>query len=254
MNINQRLIKDLNNEKERLIKSKREIEQLNQKLKNIILEEKGKRYEYEYMYKLHKLDLDNNLIGSKNSLNFNSINNNMLLSNKINNADANINNDFKNKESFMKLKYDIMTKENKEMKNQIMTLQKKLEINEKENKELSEIKEIKGRKKNSIMRKNDNLSNKNNKTKKILNNINKLDEIKEVNKSNNNINSINNNKNNLTNSNIFIYQDNEELNGGYINTNIIHSEEELKNISNSFSKELEEIEESIEVEKIKKII
>ena len=89
LNINQRLIKDLNNEKERLIKSKREIEQLNQKLKNIILEEKGKRYEYEYMYKLHKLDLDNNLIGSKNSLNFNSINNNMLLSNKINKTKKN---------------------------------------------------------------------------------------------------------------------------------------------------------------------
>ena len=249
LNINQRLIKDLNNEKERLIKSKREIEQLNQKLKNIILEEKGKRYEYEYMYKLHKLDLDSNLINSKNNLNFNSINNNMLLNSKINITDTNINNDFKNKESFMKLKYDIMTKENKEMKNQIMTLQKKLEINEKENKELSEIKEIKSGKKNSIMRKNDNLSNKKNKAKKILINNNKLDEKKEINKSNTNINSVNNNKNNLTNSNIFIYQDNEELNGGYINTNIIHSEEELKNISNSFSKELEEIEESIEVEK-----
>jgi hypothetical protein len=104
INSNQRLIKELNNEKEKLLKSKREIEQLNQKLKNIILEEKSKRYEYEYMYKLHKLDLDNNIISNKNNiLNFNNINNSNLINKTENNANSGY---IKNKESFMKLKYD----------------------------------------------------------------------------------------------------------------------------------------------------
>jgi hypothetical protein len=50
---NQKIITELNKEKERLLKSKNEIELLNQKLKNIILEEKSKRQEYENLYKIH---------------------------------------------------------------------------------------------------------------------------------------------------------------------------------------------------------
>jgi hypothetical protein len=56
------------------------------------------------MHKIHKLDLDNNIISNKNNiLNFNNINN----SNLINKTENNTNSGYiKNKESFMKLKYD----------------------------------------------------------------------------------------------------------------------------------------------------
>ena len=99
LNNNQKIINELNTEKERLIKSKNEIELLNHKLKNIILEEKSKRKEYEHMYKIHNLEIkekENNEYG------------------------------YKNKESIMKLKYDIMLKENKEMKQELNLLKEKL--------------------------------------------------------------------------------------------------------------------------------
>ena len=50
LNNNQKIIKELNTEKEKLLKSKNDVELLNDKLKNIILEEKNKRQEYEKMY------------------------------------------------------------------------------------------------------------------------------------------------------------------------------------------------------------
>jgi hypothetical protein len=138
-----------------------------------------------------------------------------------------------------------MTKENKEMKNQILSLQKKLEINNKE-KEEKDIKEEKNKNKKEIIeikqinlnkkrfsknngninvkirndnndllheQKEKNNSNLLHKQKDEKNNkmvINNLDKIIEINNISNNI---------LDNSKVFIYHDNEELNGGYLNVN-----------------------------------
>ena len=105
LNNNQKIIKELNTEKDKLLKSKNDIELLNNKLKNIILEEKNKRQEYERMYKIHNMEIKEK---EKNDYGY------------------------KNKESIMKLKYDIMLKENKEMKNQLILLKEELAKNKKE--------------------------------------------------------------------------------------------------------------------------
>ncbi len=105
LNNNQKIIKELNTEKDKLLKSKNDIELLNNKLKNIILEEKNKRQEYERMYKIHNMEIKEK---EKNDYGY------------------------KNKESIMKLKYDIMLKENKEMKNQLILLKEEFAKNKKE--------------------------------------------------------------------------------------------------------------------------
>ena len=192
LNNNQRLINELNNEKERLNKSRKEIELINQKLKNIILQERKKRHEYKYLYEMHQHDLEKNL-------------------NRRNNS-------YKNKSGFMKLKYDIIYKENQEMKKQISSLKEKLE-----NKENGKI-------------------------------------ISEENKSNNNLLkkvSFEENKNMKKNESykIFIYHDNEEVNGGKMNKNDIikKKSEDIKNSSNSFTLDIQE-EEDINVNKEQKDI
>ena len=119
LNNNQRIINELNTEKDRLIRSKNEIELLNHKLKNIILEEKTKRKEYEHMYKMHNLEIKE----------------------KENNEYK-----YQNKESIMKLKYDIMLKENREMKQELNSLKEKLaksQIDKNQKEEKIDIKEIK---------------------------------------------------------------------------------------------------------------
>ena len=97
-----KIIKELFNEKHKLLKSKRESEILNQKLKNIILE---KRNELQGLYKPKKLSFDSN---------FDNINN------QSNSYIKNI-----------KQKYIDINNENKEIKNQILSLKKKLGINQK---------------------------------------------------------------------------------------------------------------------------
>ena len=97
-----KIIKELFNEKHKLLKSKRESELLNQKLKNIILE---KRNELKGFYKPKKLSYD---------YNYDSINN------KGNSYIKNI-----------KQKYIDINNENKEIKNQILSLKKKLGMNQK---------------------------------------------------------------------------------------------------------------------------
>ena len=97
-----KIIKELFNEKHKLLKSKRESEILNQKLKNIILE---KRNELQGLYKSKKLSFD---------YNFDNINN------QSNSYIKNI-----------KQKYIDINNENKEIKNQILSLKKKLGINQK---------------------------------------------------------------------------------------------------------------------------
>ena len=97
-----KIIKELFNEKHKLLKSKRESEILNQKLKNIILE---KRNELQGLYKPKKLSFD---------YNFDNINN------QSNSYIKNI-----------KQKYIDINNENKEIKNQILSLKKKLGINQK---------------------------------------------------------------------------------------------------------------------------
>ena len=235
INSNKKLIKELNYEKEKLLKSKRETEQLNQKLKSIILEEKNKRYEYEYMLMIHKLNIDNkNITINKNNLNIKNIYN-------INKENEGI--IIKNEENLMKLKYDIMIKKNKEMKNQLISLQKKLEVNQKnevdeqkKKEENKDIKEIKNKKNSFIEEKIFNDININN--IKIQSNTNQNDIIKENSNSNININ--------LDNSKIFLYQDNEESNGA--NLNINKDKESLKNISHSSKNSIEGIKECIKIE------
>jgi len=94
-----KIIKELYNEKNKLMKSKRESELLNEKLRNIILE---KRNELNNLYRAKKLSFD---------FNSNQTNNKYL----------------KN----IQQKYNDINKENKEIKNKIMELQKKLGINQK---------------------------------------------------------------------------------------------------------------------------
>ena len=108
LNNNQKIIKELNTEKEKLLKSKNDVELLNDKLKSIISEEKNKRQEYERMYKIHNMEMK-----EKNDYGY------------------------KNKESIMKLKYDIMLKENKEMKNQLILLKEELSKNKIEKESLN---------------------------------------------------------------------------------------------------------------------
>ena len=97
-----KIIKELFNEKHKLLKSKRESELLNQKLKNIILE---KRNELQGLYKPKKLSFD---------YNFDNVNNqgNSYIKN-------------------IQKKYIDINNENKEIKNQILSLKKKLGINQK---------------------------------------------------------------------------------------------------------------------------
>ena len=95
-----KIIKELYNEKHKLMKSKRESELLNQKLKNIILE---KRNELKNLYQTKKYSFDINM-------NFQS--NNKYINN-------------------IKQKYYDINKENEEIKQQIIYLQKKLGINQK---------------------------------------------------------------------------------------------------------------------------
>ena len=102
---------------------------MNHKLKNIILEEKSKRKEYEHMYKIHNLEIkekENNEYG------------------------------YKNKESIMKLKYDIMLKENKEMKQELNLLKEKLA---KTQMEKDSKKDDKTENKENIEINNDNINN-----------------------------------------------------------------------------------------------
>ena len=94
-----KIIKELYNEKNKLMKSKRESELLNEKLRNIILE---KRNELNNLYKAKKFSFDFN-------------------SNQTNNKYI------KN----IQQKYNDINKENKEIKNKIIALQKRLGINHK---------------------------------------------------------------------------------------------------------------------------
>ena len=97
-----KIIKELYNEKQKLIKSKRESELLNKKLKNIIIE---KRNELNNLYKSKKFSFD---INSYNK---------MQPNNKY----------MKN----IKQKYYDINKENNEIKNKIIILQKQLGMNQK---------------------------------------------------------------------------------------------------------------------------
>ena len=94
-----KIIKELYNEKHKLMKSKRESELLNQKLKNIILE---KRKELNNLYNSKRVRLDNTM---------NNQSNNRYIKN-------------------IKQKYYDINKENEDIKNKIISLQQKLGVNQ----------------------------------------------------------------------------------------------------------------------------
>ena len=177
---NQRTIKELNSEKEKLLKSKKEIELLNEKLEKIITE---KRKKYQDAQRAASVKSNNN-----------NNNENMSYSH--------------NKDSILKLKYDILVKENTEMKNEIINLQKKLtdiqDIKESENQTNSILLESQ-RNKNSIRK------------------ISSSSQSKHEN-NNNNANNYINNKNGMNRTNLQQY-----------------SQEDIRNILNSLNKDMKSL-------------
>ena len=213
LNYNQRTIKELYNERNKILKSKKQSELLNQKLKKMIIE---KRFEYENIHKKR--------------------NNNISIYSAINN-----NNFFQN-----------LNKGNKEIKNQIVFLPKRLETNKNIKQEIGNCiqngNDILNQKENkisnnsssflSIEKKDSNgeITNMNKKTdnKEISNIFNalngekqKIDEIKEI--ENQSIDTFEIKENNCENENNF----HSNLNQIEQNENVIINNEEI-NIFNKY--------------------
>ena len=197
LNNNQKMIKELYHEKNKLLKSKRESELLTQKLKNIIME---RRQEYE------------NAQNKKNSFS-NDASNNSYMKN-------------------LKTKYDDINKENQKIRNQILSLNKKLELNQRKEREIDSL----VRKKYKLLllkpsqndTKKEDKINENDKVNNNNSNLNSKNEIQKSIKFDNNDYNENENKNISNNLNKNAEKSNASNTKKYKNENIIINNKDIE--------------------------